>query len=209
MEHGLVMLDGEGVYRLEDEWYPVRAGDVIWMAPIAPNGSSRWANVRRATSCYKDVNRACPSGGPFPAFSSVSSGSARLAFTLNGKPLAAEGCQPTQSLLEFLRTHGLTGAKRGCDEGDCGACTVALVERDADGRPTYRAINSCITLLPMVAGREIVTVEGIAPTATSNAYIRCSPPWWTIWFPVRPSHRASSFRCWKAFIGMTVAPRKE
>ena len=36
MEHGLLMLAGQGVYRLDDEWYPVREGDVIWMAPVLP-----------------------------------------------------------------------------------------------------------------------------------------------------------------------------
>ena len=86
----------------------------------------------------------------------------RLTFTLNGTPASAEGPSPLTSLLDFLRSRGCTGAKRGCDEGDCGACTVAIVDRDAAGRATYRAINSCITLLPMVAGREIVTVEGLA-----------------------------------------------
>ena len=83
-------------------------------------------------------------------------------FTLNGRTVRAEGVPPTTTLLEFLRERGLTGSKRGCDEGDCGACTVALVDRDAEGRPCYRAINSCIALLPMFAGREIITVEGLA-----------------------------------------------
>ena len=85
-----------------------------------------------------------------------------FAFTLNGAPVRVAGEKPTTTLLEFLRSNGLTGSKRGCDEGDCGACTVAILDRDTSGKPTYRAINSCIALLPMVAGREIVTVEGLS-----------------------------------------------
>ncbi len=87
---------------------------------------------------------------------------ATFTLTLNGETLRVEGIAPTTTLLEWLRATGRTGSKRGCDEGDCGACSVALVERDADGRATYRAINSCIALLPMFAGREIWTVEGLA-----------------------------------------------
>jgi xanthine dehydrogenase molybdopterin binding subunit/xanthine dehydrogenase small subunit len=82
--------------------------------------------------------------------------------TLNGTTVQVEGVSPTTTLLDWLRSTGRTGSKQGCAEGDCGACTVALVDRDADGRPTYRAINSCIALLPMFAGREVVTVEGLA-----------------------------------------------
>ncbi len=83
-------------------------------------------------------------------------------FTLNGKITKVDGLAPTTTLLDYLRTHGCTGSKQGCAEGDCGACTVALVDRDAHGQPTYRAINSCIALLPMFAGREVITVDGLA-----------------------------------------------
>jgi xanthine dehydrogenase molybdopterin binding subunit/xanthine dehydrogenase small subunit len=83
-------------------------------------------------------------------------------FLLNGEPVTIEHLPATTTLLHWLRATGRTGSKCGCDEGDCGACTVALVDRDAKGHPTYRAINSCIALLPMFAGREVVTVEGLA-----------------------------------------------
>lgn len=82
-------------------------------------------------------------------------------FTLNGKVVRASG-SANGSLLGWLRKTGRTGSKEGCAEGDCGACTVALVETNARGERTYRAVNSCITLLPMVAGREVVTVEGVS-----------------------------------------------
>ncbi len=77
----------------------------------------------------------------------------RLEFTLNGARVTVAGISPTTTLLEYLRSTGRTGSKEGCNEGDCGACTVLL-----DGR----AVNSCLMLLPMVAGREVLTVEGVA-----------------------------------------------
>jgi xanthine dehydrogenase molybdopterin binding subunit/xanthine dehydrogenase small subunit len=83
-------------------------------------------------------------------------------FTLNGKTVHVDGVRPTTTLLDYLRSTGRTGSKQGCAEGDCGACTVALLDRDAAGRPCYRGVNSCIALLPMFAGREVVTVEGLA-----------------------------------------------
>jgi xanthine dehydrogenase molybdopterin binding subunit/xanthine dehydrogenase small subunit len=83
-------------------------------------------------------------------------------FTINGRRVEVSNTSTTTTLLEFLRSNGLTGTKQGCAEGDCGACTVAIVERDASGKPTYRGVNSCIALVPMFAGREVVTVEGLS-----------------------------------------------
>jgi xanthine dehydrogenase iron-sulfur cluster and FAD-binding subunit A len=83
-------------------------------------------------------------------------------FTLNGRKVEVSNTATTTTLLEFLRSSGLTGTKQGCAEGDCGACTVAIVERDASGKPTYRGVNSCIALVPMFAGRDVVTVEGLS-----------------------------------------------
>ena len=89
-------------------------------------------------------------------------GSADFEFVLNGAVVRVEGTSANTSLLSWLRSTGRTGSKEGCAEGDCGACTVALVDTNAHGERTYRGVNSCITLLPMVAGREVVSVEGVA-----------------------------------------------
>jgi (S)-ureidoglycine aminohydrolase len=57
MEHGLLMLEGQGVYRLGDEWYPVRKGDVIWMAPFCPQWFVAMGKGPASYLYYKDVNR--------------------------------------------------------------------------------------------------------------------------------------------------------
>jgi (S)-ureidoglycine aminohydrolase len=58
MEHGLVMLSGAGVYRLEDSWYPVQAGDAIWMAPYCAQWFVAMGKEPARYLYYKDVNRA-------------------------------------------------------------------------------------------------------------------------------------------------------
>jgi (S)-ureidoglycine aminohydrolase len=57
MEHGLLMLAGQGVYRLADAWYPVRQGDVIWMAPFCPQWFVAMGKEPARYLYYKDVNR--------------------------------------------------------------------------------------------------------------------------------------------------------
>ncbi len=85
-----------------------------------------------------------------------------LEFRLNGRDVRLENVSPNVTLLEWLRSSGLTGSKEGCAEGDCGACSVAIVDQDRKGKACYRAINSCLVPLPLLAGREVVTVEGVA-----------------------------------------------
>ena len=76
-----------------------------------------------------------------------------IALTVNGKGCAVNA-DGAETLLETLRERlSLTGAKRGCNQGVCGACTVMI-----DGRP----MRSCLSLTANCAGAEIVTVEGIA-----------------------------------------------
>ena len=57
MEHGLLMLSGGGIYRLGDYWYPVSAGDFIWMAPYCPQWFGALGNVPARYLIYKDWNR--------------------------------------------------------------------------------------------------------------------------------------------------------
>ena len=86
-----------------------------------------------------------------------------ISFVLNGRLETLRNVPPATTLLNYLRkTKRLTGTKEGCAEGDCGACSVAIIDRDARGKRCYRAINSCLVPLPLMAGRDIVTVEGVA-----------------------------------------------
>ena len=87
---------------------------------------------------------------------------------LNGRSVRVQNRSPNTTLLDYLRGTGLTGAKEGCAEGDCGACAVVIVDRDAQGRPCYRAINSCLVPLCLMAGREIISVEGVANSELST-----------------------------------------
>jgi carbon-monoxide dehydrogenase small subunit len=76
--------------------------------------------------------------------------------TINGEEVEFL-CEPRQSLLEVLReTLGLTGAKEGCNNGNCGACNVIL-----DGA----LVNSCLVLAVEIDGRSVTTIEGIATPA--------------------------------------------
>ncbi len=76
-----------------------------------------------------------------------------LELTVNGEPRALD-IDTRRTLLEVLREHlNLKGAKRGCNQGVCGACTVL-----ADGKP----VRSCISLAANLGGCEITTIEGLA-----------------------------------------------
>ncbi len=82
-------------------------------------------------------------------------------FTLNGQPVDVSVPSLETTLLDAVRERGLTGAKEGCAEGECGACTVLLVGA-GHGGTALRAVNSCLMLLPMAAGHDVYTVEALA-----------------------------------------------
>ena len=76
----------------------------------------------------------------------------RISLTINGEPLEVE-LEPWRSLLDVLRNElNLTGTKKGCDVGDCGACTVIM-----NGKP----VNSCLVLGVETQGASLQTIEGL------------------------------------------------
>lgn len=80
----------------------------------------------------------------------------KVSFYLNGRRVEVD-VSPNMTLLDVLREElRITSVKRGCEVGECGACTVLL-----DGKP----VNSCLILAPRAEGRSVVTVEGIGEPA--------------------------------------------
>ena len=80
-------------------------------------------------------------------------------FILNGE--AVKAADPSMTLLDFIRLQkGLTGTKEGCNEGDCGACTVQVAALEG-GELVHRAVNSCILLLGQMQGKSVTTVEAL------------------------------------------------
>ena len=75
-----------------------------------------------------------------------------ISFDLNGQPLTII-VEPNTSLLDAIRDIvGITSVKKGCEQGECGACTVLI-----DGAP----VTSCLVLAPQVEGRHVTTLEGL------------------------------------------------
>ncbi len=86
----------------------------------------------------------------------------QITFLLNGETVTLTDPDPTASLLDWLREERhLTGTKEGCNEGDCGACTVTVTTSESGGL-THSAQNACILFLPQLHGKAVRTVEGIA-----------------------------------------------
>ncbi|MEE9382911.1 MAG: xanthine dehydrogenase small subunit [Nannocystaceae bacterium] len=92
-----------------------------------------------------------------------------IQFELNGAATAVSGLPPTTTLLAYLREHaGLVGTREGCAEGDCGACSIAILEIDPDLGSSWRTVNACLILLPTVHGKTIRTIEGVGSTESPH-----------------------------------------
>ena len=87
-----------------------------------------------------------------------------ISFMLNNEVEQISDVPPDLTLLNYLRENKkLTGSKEGCASGDCGACTVVIAEKNDSGKKLeYKAVNSCVTFLSALEGKQLITVEHLA-----------------------------------------------
>ena len=117
-------------------------------AALAVTGFVGTAPMPAAAEAPPPAPAALPASPQTPALTSLP-----VDFSVNGTKRSLS-LDPRTTLLDSLREHiGLTGSKKGCDHGQCGACTVLV---------NGRRINSCLTLAVMHEGDEITTIEGLA-----------------------------------------------
>jgi xanthine dehydrogenase small subunit len=86
---------------------------------------------------------------------------ARHTVTVNGEPRPLDGTDPATNALDWLRGLGLTGAKEGCAEGECGACAVLVARPDGEERTTWTGVNACLVPAAALDGQEVLTAEGL------------------------------------------------
>ena len=121
-----------------------RFGQLVIVSAVV----AAFGNLTKNTFAQTSPKRPSPAGQTFE-----SAGSVDVTLRVNGASQALT-IEPRVTLLDALRERtGLTGTKKGCDHGQCGACTVLV-----DGR----RVNSCLTLAVMTEGAEITTIEGLA-----------------------------------------------
>jgi xanthine dehydrogenase small subunit len=89
--------------------------------------------------------------------------------TVNGRTRSCDGLGPHTRLLDWLRGEGLTGAKEGCAEGECGACAVLVARPDGEGRSRWTAVNACLPPAVAFDGQEVVTAEGLGSAPGAGA----------------------------------------
>lgn len=85
----------------------------------------------------------------------------RPSLCVNGTEATLDGIAPHTTTLDWLRDRGLTGAKEGCAEGECGACSILVARPGTDSPTEWTAVNACLVPVAALDGQEIVTSEGL------------------------------------------------
>ncbi len=98
-----------------------------------------------------------------------------IRFFHRGEIVSVQGLDSTTSVLSWLREHAhCSGTKEGCNEGDCGACTVLVGELQPGGAVRFKPINSCIQFLPTLDGKALLTVEDLGGShPAQQAMVAC------------------------------------
>lgn len=95
-----------------------------------------------------------------------------ISFVLDGKIETIKfygETKPTTTVLNYLRKSAChKGVKEGCAEGDCGACSVVIAEINHENKLSYKAIDSCLVFLPMINGKQLITVENLKQTKNNT-----------------------------------------
>jgi len=80
--------------------------------------------------------------------------------------------KPTTTVLNYLRSLGNhKGVKEGCAEGDCGACTIVIAEPGQNGKLNYKSVDSCLLFLPMIHGKQLITIENLSQRKNGNTVL--------------------------------------
>src|SRR5687768_5755485 len=85
--------------------------------------------------------------------------------TVNGEQTTLGDVTVHTSALDWLRDRGLTGAKEGCAEGECGACSVLVARPGVDAPTEWIAVNACLLPIASLDGQEVITSEGLGSPA--------------------------------------------
>src|SRR5690349_7529864 len=87
------------------------------------------------------------------------------AVTVNGELTPLGDIPVHTTVLDWLRNRGLTGAKEGCAEGECGACSVLVARPGTSSATEWTAVNACLLPVASLDGQELITSEGLGSAA--------------------------------------------
>lgn len=127
-----------------------------------------------------------------------------IQFLVNQELHSEHALDPNMTVLQYLREHLANPAPKSCASGDCGACTVVVGElsQDEQGNDSlrYRSLNSCLTFVSSLHGKQLISVEGSSIRANCTA---CNRPW-----PTAMAHNAL-LHPWLCHVAVRLAKKQQ